>query len=380
MTTGDLERLVAEIGATHDPSGAAVALPPRAYVDPDLFALERTHVVEPGWWCVGRAAAFAPGDHRTFEIAGEPVLVTRDHDGLLHALSNVCRHRLFPVVEEPCGNDNWLTCRYHQWKYGLDGHLAGAPHMQDTPGFDPSALPLVAFSLEEWLGFVFVSLDPDAAPLAPRLVGVEERFARHDLAASVTLAEYRQVWDANWKLGVENGSESYHHTGIHPDTVEPYLPSRGTYLDDATADWAVHRTPLLPDVAEVYGFRLDRPSPLDDRDRAEMKVATVFPGFLLLAIADFVQWVSWIPVAVDRTEVLSEALLPPAAIAAEGDEPALRELYREGIDRVNGEDEVAAVLLQRAAAARGARRGPLSVREPVLPVFARYLADRLTVS
>ncbi len=373
----DLAGLVAQIGAGHDEAGAPLALPPRAYVDPGLFLLECERVVEPGWWCVGRASTFERGDYRSFDIAGEPVVVTRDAAGALHALSNVCRHRLHPVVEDERGSATWLTCRYHLWKYGLDGHLAGAPHMQDTPGFDAGACPLPEFALEEWLGFVFVSLGPDPEPLAPRLTGVESAFARHDLGRAVTLAEYRKVWAANWKLGVENGSESYHHTGIHPATVEPYLPARATYLDTVTDDWALHRTPLEPVTAEAYGFRLDRPSALDERDRAEMKVATVFPGFLLLAIADFVQWVSWIPRTVDTTEVLSEAMYPPDAVAEEPDEPALRELLRAGIHQVNSEDELASVRLQRAAGARRATRGPLSVREPVLPVFARYLATRL---
>lgn len=377
MSGDGVDRIVAEIAAGHDAAGAPLALPPRAYVDADLFARERERVIEPGWWCVGRASTFAPGDHRTFEIAGEPIVVTRDATGTLHALSNVCRHRLYPVVEEERGNGNWLTCRYHLWKYGLDGHLAGAPHMQDVPGFDPAACPLPRFALEEWLGFVFVSLAADPEPLGPRLAGVEAAYARHDLGRAVTLAEYRKVWDANWKLGVENGSESYHHTGIHPATVEPYLPARATYLDTATDHWALHRTPLDPAVAVDYGFRLDRPSPLDARDRSEMKVVTIFPGFLLLTIADFVQWVSWIPRAVGTTEVLSEAMYPAEAVAEEPDEAALRELLHAGIHQVNAEDELASVRLQRAAGAHHATRGPLSPREPVLPVFARYLADRL---
>jgi phenylpropionate dioxygenase-like ring-hydroxylating dioxygenase large terminal subunit len=301
----------------------------------------------------------------------------RGHDGRLRALSNVCRHRLFPVVEDQAGSAGWLTCRYHLWKYGLDGHLAGAPHMHDTPGFEPAQCGLPELALEEWLGFVFVSLAAEPEPLAPRLAGLEQRFAHHDLGRAVTVAEYRKVWAGNWKLGVENGSESYHHTGIHAATVEPYLPSRGTYLEMATDDWALHRTPLLAEVATAYGFRLDRPSALDADDRAAMKVATVFPGFLLLTIADFVQWVSWIPLSVDRTEVLSEALFPQEVLDLEDDAAALRAVIHAGIHAVNSEDEHATVVLQRAASSRRATRGPLGSKEAVLPRFHGYLARRL---
>ena len=367
--------IIAAITAVDD--GPPLALPPRAYVDHEVFEVERRRVISRSWWCVGRASGFGPGDFRTFEIAGEPIVVVRDHDGELRALSNICRHRLHPVALEERGTTRWLTCPYHLWKYGLDGHLAGAPHMQDTPGFDPGNCGLPRFAVEEWLGFVFVNLDPDATALAPQVAGMAERYANHHLVDAVTVAEYRRTWAANWKLGVENGSESYHHTGIHPATVEPYLPSRGTYLDEAADAWAVHRTPLDAPTAEAYGFRLDRPSSLAERDRAEMKVATIYPGFLMLTIGDFVQWVSWIPLTVDSTDVLAEVLFPPAALAEEPDEAAVRELMRSGIEQVNGEDELAAVRLQRAAGSPHAQRGPLSTLEPVVAAFARWLGGRL---
>ena len=108
-----------------------------------------------------------------------------------------------------------------------------------------------------------------------------------------------------------------------------------------------------------------------------MKVATIYPGFLMLTIGDFVQWVSWIPLTVDSTDVLAEVLFPPAALADEPDEAAVRELMRSGIEQVNGEDELAAVRLQRAAGSPHAARGPLSTLEPVVAAFARWLGDRL---
>lgn len=373
-----LDHLLAEIAASVSPVGTPLALPPRAYTDEALFALERERVIGPGWWCVGRAASWAePGSYRTLDIAGDPVVVTRDRDGRLHALANVCSHRLFPVVEDEEGTASWLTCRYHLWKFGLDGHLAGAPHMNDVPGFDPGACGLAEYPLEEWLGFVFVSLASDPERLAPRLTGLADRYANNDLGAAITVVRYRKVWIGNWKLGVENGSESYHHTGIHPATVEPYLPSRGTYLERATDDWALHRTPLLPDVAAAYGFDLGRPSSLDADDRSAMKIATVYPGFLILTIGDFAQWVSWIPLSVDRTLVTSEAMFPQEVIDAEPDEAGLRAMTEAGIHQVNGEDEAATVLLQRASSSSRAGRGPLSTKEPVLPLFHRYLSRRL---
>ena len=67
-----LDSLLAEIASSVSPEGTPLALPPRAYTDEALFALERERVIGPGWWCVGRAASWSePGSYRTIEIAGD---------------------------------------------------------------------------------------------------------------------------------------------------------------------------------------------------------------------------------------------------------------------------------------------------------------------
>lgn len=59
---------------------------------------------------------------------------------------------------------------------------------------------------EEFLGFVFVNLDPDAAPM-------EDWFpnARAELEEWVEISER-----CNWKVSVENYSECYHCSLNHP--------------------------------------------------------------------------------------------------------------------------------------------------------------------
>jgi len=353
--------------------------PPKIYTDPDFFGDECAHVIRRGWFCIGRASDFATaGDYLAFDLAGEPVLVISGLDGRLRALSNICRHRLYPLVGNGAGSAPRLTCAYHRWNYHLDGRLAAAPTMEDTPGFDPGRCSLPSFRIETWLGFVFVSLDRNARPLAPRLEGIETAFARHDIAQSTAVAAYDQVWAGNWKLALENASESYHHMGLHRMSLDPYMPGRDTSFLDATDDWAAHRTPILPEVAQQYGIRLDYPTRLEPQDRGAMPVFTVFPAFVLLSIGDLVTWISFIPHAVDRTQVRAGLLLPDAALATEPDPAALRQAMDAGLAAINAEDEVATRLIQHTAAARSAERGALSTREAVLPSFYRYLATRMT--
>ena len=42
--------------------------------------------------------ALAPGDFVTIDLAGTPVIVTRDREGHVHAMRNVCAHRGATVV------------------------------------------------------------------------------------------------------------------------------------------------------------------------------------------------------------------------------------------------------------------------------------------
>ena len=152
----------------------ARTLPGRYYTSPEVFADERERIFGRHWICVGRAASLeAPGDYRLVEIAGESLIVLRDHSGERHAYYNVCRHRGTRLCEAPRGRlSETIQCPYHAWTYALDGRLIGAPHMNEVEGFDKKSYPLHRVALHEWEGFLFLNLDPAAAPgpqwFAPR--------------------------------------------------------------------------------------------------------------------------------------------------------------------------------------------------------------------
>ena len=81
------------------PFEQSLSMPPRAYVSEAFHELEMEHIFRREWQCVGRVDEVEkPGDYLAWEIAGEPVLVVRDEQGTLRALSNVCRHRLATLL------------------------------------------------------------------------------------------------------------------------------------------------------------------------------------------------------------------------------------------------------------------------------------------
>ena len=148
------------------------------------------------------------------QIAGEPVIILRDRDGALRGMSNVCRHRMSTLLEGR-GNVRSIVCPYHAWTYNLDGTLRGAPAMARNEGFCKEDVKLPAVRVEDWLGWILVTLNPDAPPPA-------ERAGRGRGAGRLSdMGTYREVfreeftWDTNWKVLAENFMESYHLPVCH---------------------------------------------------------------------------------------------------------------------------------------------------------------------
>jgi phenylpropionate dioxygenase-like ring-hydroxylating dioxygenase large terminal subunit len=129
-------------------------LPPRCYTDPDFYALEVERVFKRNWIPVGRTDQVPNvGDYFTTTRFGEPILVVRDKDSTLVALSNVCRHRSYPVAQG-AGNcrARRFTCSYHGWSYDLSGQLRTAPQMEKTGSFRPADVHLPRFGIDVWQG------------------------------------------------------------------------------------------------------------------------------------------------------------------------------------------------------------------------------------
>ena len=98
-------------------------LPPACYVERDFWEFEKEAIFSHEWLCVGREAwARNPGDYFTSAHMGEPIVVVRNRDGVLKAMSTVCQHRAMLVVEGR-GNAKAFMCPYHHWSYSLDGNL-----------------------------------------------------------------------------------------------------------------------------------------------------------------------------------------------------------------------------------------------------------------
>ena len=111
---------------------SASGLPGYMYTSTTVFHAEMGHIHRRSWFFVGLASELpVPGDYRTIETAGGPVILLRDQSGELRAFANCCRHR-GSLLLAGSGNVRVLRCPYHAWAYRLDGSLFAAPAMDRT--------------------------------------------------------------------------------------------------------------------------------------------------------------------------------------------------------------------------------------------------------
>src|SRR5262249_34036500 len=201
------------------PDTASLALPPEAYFCEALYDREVRDIFEKSWLCVGREEYVpAPGDYYCIDVVGEPVIVVHGQDGRVRALNAVCRHRSMPVAQDR-GRVERFVCPYHAWTYDTRGRLIGAPHMECSQVFDKASCSLPQYRLESWMGFLFVNLDDDAAPLQPVMASMERAVANYRIGEQTEIFHYETEWQGNWKLAAENSMEYYHHIALHARTV-----------------------------------------------------------------------------------------------------------------------------------------------------------------
>src|SRR5439155_24029145 len=118
-----------------------------------------------------------PGEWRSLEYLGESVMVIRGDDGEVRAFSNVCRHRGSRLVDGTGGCAKVLTCPYHAWSYARDGRLVGVPHRHEYPGLQTQDLGLVSVAIENWHGFLFVTLEAGGPSVADMMAPYADEVA-----------------------------------------------------------------------------------------------------------------------------------------------------------------------------------------------------------
>jgi choline monooxygenase len=270
-----------------------LGLPAEAYTSTQYFQHERATVFSQYWVCVGLGSDVPnPGDVYPTEVAGMPIVLVRDRMGTLRAFHNICSHRGLQLVDKSCNVQGNLRCPYHSWGYKLDGTLKSTPHFggyykDSYEGFDRTSKGLSPIRCGQWLDLVFVNLSGDAPPLDEYLAPITARWATYDL--SLLRREPREVsltCNANWKLAVENFSESYHLTWVHPALNS--CSRMEDHFSFEAGDTHVGQGSLLYKRGAIEGRSLPTFPDLETHQKATVaEYITVFPNLMLGVHPDY---------------------------------------------------------------------------------------------
>lgn len=283
--------------------GRAATLPAFAYTDPAILEAEKERIFRRSWQPVGSIHDLRePGSFFTGEIAGAPVVVTRDGSGAIHGFYNVCRHRAGPVAVGK-GTRKSLTCRYHGWTYGLDGRLVTTPDLGDVKDFDRACNGLRPVRVETWGPLVLACLDDDTPPLLDVLGSIPKETAGHDLASMRPVARRDYEIACNWKVYVDNFLEGYHLPTVHPGLYRELDYAK--YRVDTFPTYSAQIAPIRPAAApsaEARGGRYYTPG----EDGLEALYYWVFPGWMLNIYPDNMSLNVVVPLGPDRCLTIFE--------------------------------------------------------------------------
>lgn len=349
------------------PLEQARTIPGCWYTDPEIHAAECRSVFHDTWQVVGRVDQVATSGHFfTAEVAGEPLVVVRDEQGVLRGFYNVCRHRAARVAPEACGHANRFRCRYHGWTYDLSGRLRGTPEFEGVADFDRASHGLMPVAVETWGPLIWAHLGTAFLPLADVLAPLIERTQGLGLERLQFVERREYVLHCNWKVFVDN----YLDGGYHVNTVHPGLAG--------VLDYSHYHT-------EIAGQTSVQVSPLKQADAAHAAVGSVrqgkaayywwiFPNFMLNLYDGVMDTNLVLPLGVDRCRVIFDFYFDRTSRAEE-------DFISESVavaHQIQQEDVDICEEVQRGVASRAYDSGRFSIkREAGVYHFHQLLATAL---
>ena len=297
------------------------SLPAELYRSPAAFESELASVFHRSWACAGRAEhVAAAGSYFATDVAGQNVVIVRDHDGTLRAFHNVCRHRGSLLCNAGSGPlKRAIKCPYHAWAYALNGELIGTPHVQPDE-IDRSSLGLLGLPVAEWQGTLFVDLGGQAGSFDDYIASHDDeplRMERFNLDALRIAHTSTVEVAANWKIVVENYRECLHCPTVHPELVDmiPAYRSGGVQEADARSDLGVGIKPGATALTLSGTSTVPLLPGLTDEEGLSIYGAFLFPNCMVDINGTYATLTTLLPRSESSTIVVTDYLLPPEVIA-----------------------------------------------------------------
>lgn len=194
-------------------------------VCPEFYERERDQVFRKSWLWMGRVEQLPEsGSFFTRELAvvGTSVILLRGEDGTVRAFHNMCAHRGNKLLwkddpsAETKGKARQIRCRFHGWRYALDGSLIAPTRPELLRDFDPSTCRLAEIECDVWEGFIFINLDPDnREPLRSFLGDLAHGLEGFPFDRLTQRYAFRLEIACNWKIFMDGFAEGYHTPYLH---------------------------------------------------------------------------------------------------------------------------------------------------------------------
>jgi len=355
-----------------------MSLPGWLYHDPEFFDAEKRAFLRAAPQVVCHESEIAePGEWRTLEYLGESVVVIRGDDGETRAFSNVCRHRGSRLVDGDGGCAKVLTCPYHAWSYARDGGLVGVPHRSEYPGLQTEKLGLFPVPIENWHGFLFVTLEPGAPSVAEMMAPYEhevEPYRFNELRAIGRVT--KRPRPLNWKTIADNYSDHLHipvgHPGLTRLFARNYKIEAQRHVDRMEGD-LVEKTSENPS-ERAYQNLLPDVDHLPPSHRRKWLYYKLFPNVAFDIYPDQVDFMQFLPVSATETVIreISYALPDDRRQMR-----AARYLNWRINRKVNAEDTELITRVQLGMQSSTYVAGPLGTSEVCLRSFAAKLRQAI---
>jgi nitrite reductase/ring-hydroxylating ferredoxin subunit len=319
---------------------------------------------------VGRSASISKsGDFLTDDSTGVPIIVSRQANGSVKALINVCRHRAARVCVETSGHRTSFVCPYHAWSYKTDGSLRAVPSAA-FPGLDLASHGLIELPAEERHGFIWVVATPGARiDVAAHLGDLDTELATYDIENFVVEREVVRQEAINWKFVIDGFLEVYHFPTLHANSIAPYFHGKYSPFD------AFGRNGRLVGVRASFAKVIDLP--FDEVDLMPHIAVNyqIFPNTVLVWQGDhFEVWISSPGQAPNNTSVRVQSLttvdMSGKTFAARWDRN-----WKVLIDTVVTEDWAISMAVQNSLPFVADDRIVFGRNEPGLQHFHKQLED-----
>lgn len=347
----------------------AISLPFRAYTDSDFFSAECNSIFLNDWVYVCSAFDLQlKGDYKCLQVAGESIVIIKQADGSLKCVSNLCRHRGTPLLDEGLGNQLKVVCPYHAWTYGLDGKLQGVPFAGKAK-IDKSDHCLKAFSVEIWNNLVFVNLSGSATLLSERYNKITKYFDIFDSKRFIKSYQGKnEVWKSNWKLIMENAMESYHLFKVHKNTLEINTPTKKAFYLEGCSEFTVTGGKLNYDKGLLGKLFSDKKYEYLEH----YILISLAPNFVGILTYESFDWIQVLPISENESIVSSGGMSSSGSQGSRSEQNFVKDFFEE--------DKQICERVQDGMKSKLGSGGRLVEMEKIIVDFHQYISSRVFAS